>query len=122
MSITAVVGSRTITDYNLVKDILDTHTITQIVSGGATGIDQLAERYSAKHLATTPIIIKPDWAKYGKQAGFLRNKDIIAAADQVIAIWDGTSKGTKNSINLAKKQNKVLHLYQIAGPIPSIQL
>ncbi len=81
-----------------------------IVSGGARGIDSLAE-IEAKNLKIKTIIFKPDWDRYGKKAGFLRNILIINEADKVIAFWDGASKGTKHSIDLAIKQDKPLDIY-----------
>ena len=99
----AVVGSRGFSDYDLLKSRLDEEKdITEIISGGAIGADRLAEQYAAeKNIPTT--IFKPEWGKHGKAAGMIRNKDIICAADKVIAFWDGKSKGTENSINIAQK-------------------
>ena len=103
----AVVGSRTFDDYNLLKETLDKFypKVTLIVSGGAKGADSLAERY-AKGEGIPTLIFKPDWKKHGKSAGFVRNKDIVSAADTVIAFWDGESKGTNNSIDQAIQLGK----------------
>jgi hypothetical protein len=106
----AVVGSRNITDYEYVVNILKQYEISHIVSGGANGIDSMAEQYANEHNIPTTIY-KPDWKKYGRGAGFVRNKQIIDDSDCVIAIWDGVSKGTKNSIDHAKKQNKQLFIW-----------
>ena len=111
---TAVVGSRTITDYTTVKNILKQYVITQIVSGGANGVDKLAEYYSFDvGIENTPQIFYPDWKKFGRRAGFVRNTEIVDYADVVIAIWDGKSKGTQHSIDYAKKKGKVVHVHQI---------
>lgn len=105
----AVVGSRTFTDYNLLRQTLDTlyPQVSLIVSGGAKGADSLAERY-AKEEGISTLIFKPDWKTHGKAAGFIRNKDIVEAADLVVAFWDGLSKGTKNSMEHAEKMGKKL--------------
>ena len=105
----AVVGSRDFNDYDLLKLKLDIihkrKSITLIVSGGAKGADSLAERW-AKENRIELLIFLPDWDKYGKKAGYLRNEDIIKNSDAVIAFWDGESRGTLSSINLAKKYEK----------------
>ena len=105
----AVVGSRTFNDYDLLKSKLDAihnrKPITVIVSGGAKGADSLAERWARENRIEL-LIFTPDWDKYGKRAGFIRNEDIIKNSDAVIAFWDGTSKGTKHDIDLAKKYEK----------------
>ncbi len=93
-----------------------------LVSGGAKGADMFAEAtiddwnekayaYSKNPKKWEKIVFKPDWDRYGKKAGFLRNILIINEADKVIAFWDGTSKGTKHSIDLAIKQDKPLDIY-----------
>jgi predicted Rossmann fold nucleotide-binding protein DprA/Smf involved in DNA uptake len=103
----AVVGSRTFNDYDLLKKSLDNlyPNISLIISGGAKGAYSLAEKY-AKDEGIPTQIFKPNWKKYGKAAGFVRNKDIIAASDMVIAFWDCVSHGTKNSIEHAYTMNK----------------
>jgi hypothetical protein len=101
----AVIGSRDFNDYEEVKQTLSTINITLLVSGGAKGADSLGERYAKEHNIETKIFL-PDWEKYGKKAGFLRNTDIINEAELIIAFWDGQSKGTKDSIDKAFKSEK----------------
>jgi predicted Rossmann fold nucleotide-binding protein DprA/Smf involved in DNA uptake len=101
----AIIGSRTFNDYNILKEICDKLNIDEIISGGAKGADSLAERYAnEKNIPIT--IFYPDWNKYGKRAGFLRNNTIINYSDEVLAFWNGISKGTNHSISIARKQNK----------------
>ena len=107
----AVVGSRNFDNYPVLKaklDILHKHKdITCIISGGANGADSLAERWARENRIEL-LIFLPEWDKYGKSAGYIRNVDIIKASDAVIAFWDGKSKGTQHDINLAKEHNKPL--------------
>jgi hypothetical protein len=107
--ILAVVGSRSFDDYETLKATLSKRSIDKIVSGGAIGADSLAARY-AKENGIELIEFLPDWKKYGKTAGFLRNKQIIDAATHVIAFWDGNSRGTQHSMNLAKLFKKPLEV------------
>lgn len=99
-------------DYGLVaKTIEDFFTyapdtqISAIVSGGAIGADSLGEQYADNNLIPK-LIFMPDWEKHGKSAGFIRNKDIIEAADFVLCFWDGVSKGSANSLSIAKRLKK----------------
>jgi len=103
----AVVGSRGFNDWNLFKSIMDKLTIDEMVSGGAPGADAFAERYAKEN--NIPMTVLPaDWNKHGRAAGFIRNVDIWDASTSGIAFWDGESKGTKHSFDIAKKQNKKL--------------
>lgn len=96
-----VIGSRTFDDYEKLKEVLDKHYISQIVSGGARGADSLAAKYAEEK--SIPLLeFLPDYTKYGKKAPFVRNKLIVRASDVVIAFWDGQSNGTEHSLNFAK--------------------
>lgn len=101
----AVIGSRGFDDYALLYVHLDSLQIDTIISGGAAGADSLAAKYANEH-GIELIEYKPDWAKYGRGAGIVRNKLIIEDADEVIAFWDEVSKGTLHSIKLAEKAGK----------------
>lgn len=107
----AIVGSRDFSDYNFLKqnvlELMESHSFkfTHIVSGGAKGADTLANRY-ADEKNIEMIVFKPDWKKYGKRAGFIRNTDIIETSDVIVAFWDGKSTGTKDSIEKALNLNK----------------
>lgn len=103
----AVIGSRSFNDYELLQKTLKQYQPECIVSGGAKGADVLAERY-AKENNINLLVFKPEWGRYGKIAGIKRNELIINNSDMVIAFWDGVSKGTKSSIDIAKKNNKPL--------------
>ena len=83
---------------------------TEIISGGAFGIDRCAEEYAKKH--NIPIkIIRPDYKTHGKFAPLVRNREMVDMADLVIAIWDGKSRGTKFTIDYAIKTNTRLKIY-----------
>jgi len=103
----AVIGSRTFNDYELVKETLTKLDITLLVSGGAKGADSLGERYASENNITT-LIFKPDWGRHGRGAGMVRNTDIVKNSDIVVAFWDGSSKGTLDSIRKVEKLNKGL--------------
>lgn len=102
----AIVGGRDFENYDLLKKRIDTylslHDIKPrlIVSGGARGADTLAEKYASENNIECRIHY-PEWDKYGRKAGFIRNEFIILDSDIVFAFWDGSSKGTKSSIDLS---------------------
>ena len=99
----AVLGSRTFTDYNLLKKELDEYPPFILVSGGAKGAETLAERY-ADEKGYEKVILKPDWKKYGRGAGLKRNEEIINLADEVVSFWNKMSEGTGHSLELARKK------------------
>jgi len=86
----AVIGSRSFQDLDLLEkyitEKIDISSIRSIISGGAIGTDQLAEMFAEKY--NIPIdIIYPEWDKYGKRAGIIRNIEIVKKSDLIFAFW-----------------------------------
>ena len=108
----AVIGSRDFENMVMLNEILLKHKdeLTLIISGGSKGADALAEQW-AKDNGIETLIFRPDWSKYGRSAGVVRNHDIIKSCDLCIAFWDGKSKGTASSIRLCKKYGKTCKVY-----------
>jgi len=115
----AVIGSRTFADKNRLFKILDTnkHQIKLIVSGGANGADTLATYWARErgipYLVFPALWHDPETGLVDKGAGFRRNWDIIRQAEKVLAFWDGTSKGTANSLDIAKQLGKPVKIIKI---------
>jgi predicted Rossmann fold nucleotide-binding protein DprA/Smf involved in DNA uptake len=80
-----------------------------IISGGASGIDSIAEEYADKH-RISKLILYPKYAVYGKAAPLKRNEIMVDIADEVLIIWDGKSRGTKYTADYAAKKNKKVRL------------
>ena len=107
----AVVGSRSFMDYDYMCEMLEWFTIRKIISGGAKGADGLAKRYAQEN-GIGYKEFPADWDKHGKAAGYIRNKQIVNAADEIVAFWDGFSKGTKHTIDIAEEKGKPVHIYR----------
>lgn len=104
----AVIGSRNLMVNDLGKYL--PNDVTEIVSGGARGIDTCAREYAnAKGLKLTEFL--PDYKMYGRGAPLKRNLQIIDYADKVLAFWDGQSRGTKFVIEHCKAQNKPVRVF-----------
>lgn len=76
-----------------------------VVSGGARGVDTWAEE-EARRLGFKVLIFPADWDRHGKAAGMIRNREIVNNCDRVIAFWDGASRGTRATINMALDAGK----------------
>lgn len=78
---------------------------TEIVSGTARGVDKYGEEFA--QISKIPVVRFPaDWDKYGKRAGYLRNEQMAEYADELLALWDGESRGTKHMIDIMRKKDK----------------
>ena len=105
-----IVGSRSLTDFDISPYVDE--SVDCIISGGAKGVDSLAETYANQHgLAIT--VIRPQYDRYGKAAPLKRNEQMVDMADQILVIWDGTSKGTAYTVQYAQKQGKHMTMIRI---------
>ena len=109
----AIVGSRGYRDLEEVRQFVRSlPQDTLVISGGALGVDTVATT-EAENQGLSTMIFNPNWGKYGRAAGPIRNKLIVEAADEIHAFWDGTSRGTRSTINLAKKANKPITIHTV---------
>jgi hypothetical protein len=98
-----IVGSRSITKFDLSPYI--SPDVDTVISGGAAGIDTLAEQY-ADSRRISKYIIRPRYDLYGRAAALKLNEEMVEIADRVLIIWDGSSNGAKSTIKYAEKIKK----------------
>ena len=107
---TMITGGRNITNRDYVNAVLSTYDITLLLEGGAKGVDTLAKEYMiSNNLGYKEF--PANWDKFGKSAGFIRNLDMVEECFNLIAIWDGKSKGTNHAISAAIKSNKKVNVH-----------
>ena len=99
----AIIGSRGVFP-NGFDEYVDGR-ITEIVSGGAAGVDSCASAYAKKH-GIKLVEFLPDYNGFGRAAPIVRNKLIVEYADEVLAFWDGSSRGTLSAIRYSEKLGK----------------
>ena len=114
----AVIGSRSIEydklqmkAYELLCDNIPANC-TEIVSGGAMGVDRLAEIYARKNNIPIKVFL-PDYETYGKRAPKIRNDQIVEYADYVIAFWDTVSPGTAHTVATAVMKGVTVRVIEI---------
>ena len=93
-----------------------------MVAGGAKGVDKICEDWVREHNAGFIKDADPwfkidldihlaKWDKYGKSAGFKRNLEMLAVGDNVLAFWDGKSRGTRHTIDNALTKGMSTHVF-----------
>ncbi len=105
-----IVGSRSITDFDLSPHVPP--DVDTVISGGANGVDTLAQTYADLY-RLSKYIIRPRYDLYGRVAPLKRNEQMVDMADAVLVIWDGHSRGTQYTVRYAKKMNKPITLIQV---------
>jgi hypothetical protein len=118
----AVVGTREFHDYTYVEEKINELglDITLIVSGGANGVDTLAETYARNY--GIPYLVFPvgrnknakyGWNTHGKGAGVIRNQKIVDACHEVIAFPSVDGTGTQDTLKRAEKAKKKTHVFYV---------
>ena len=97
-----VAGSRSIKEFDLSPYIPD--DVDEIISGGANGIDAIAEKYADDHRISKHII-RPKYHLYKKGAPIKRNREMVDLADAVLIIWDGKSRGAMSTASYAEEKS-----------------
>ena len=104
----AVIGSRGLRVSDLGRYLPE--NTTEIVSGGARGVDTSAREYALSHgIKLTEFL--PEYTRFGRSAPLKRNITIIKYADIVLAFWDGKSRGTKFVIDNCRRLGVEIRVY-----------
>ncbi len=111
---TIIAGSREGISYEDVVVAMEScpWTPTEIVSGKARGADTFGEEWAKEN--NIPIKEFPaDWNRYKKAAGHIRNAQMGDYADALVAVWDGSSRGTRHMINYAEQKSLKIHIHVV---------
>lgn len=103
-----VTGSRRWGSYQQVKQVLDQlpRRDLLIIHGGATGVDSMTAFYCRRYRIEQKIYLPAyeDSTVPRREAPLRRNEFMCCLfPDRVIAFWDGMSRGTKFTINYARR-------------------
>ena len=105
-----IAGSRSITDFDLAPHIPAETSL--IITGGAMGVDMLAEQYADAH-KLSKLVLRPNYRHYGRCAPLRRNREMIEIADCILIVWDTRSRGTAYTIKCANELKKPLTVLEI---------
>jgi hypothetical protein len=111
----AIVGSRDYPSREVVRAfVLQLADSALVVSGGARGVDSWAVEAAIQRGLETAVF-EADWDQHGNRAGPIRNAEIVAYADRLVAFWDGRSRGTLNTVLLANDRRLPISIYDDRG-------
>lgn len=102
-----VTGSRKWTDWNLLEVTLRDLAVpgAVLMHGGAEGVDRMAGYIWREKFGLPVVVVKADWKKYGKAAGYIRNeKMVLSGPDIVVAFILDKSAGASHCLQFAKQK------------------
>jgi hypothetical protein len=120
---TIIAGGRGITDYGALlaavegARLFEGIVVTEVLSGGAEGVDKMGERYAAESGLPPARRFPARWrdrdGTYNQGAGKQRNLEMAKLADALIAVWDGNSDGTEHMIETARRRKLLVHIHLV---------
>lgn len=121
-----VAGGRDYSNQNVVnyyidrvRNVCDSRGLNLvIVCGMATGADTLGRNYAISN-GLEVLEFPANWNRYGKSAGYIRNKEMGNIADSAIVFWDGRSKGSKLMIDIMHELKKPVIAISYDGKVLS---
>lgn len=108
----AIVGSRHFSDPARVTEYVKSLSPrASIITGSASGVDAAATK--AAREKGIPVQVMPasfdEMADASKAAA--RNQRLIDACEVLVAFWDGSSKGTRSTVERALDSGKEVHVF-----------
>jgi hypothetical protein len=107
----AIIGSRSITNDVKVLQTIHNYIVDNkpsvILKSAGLGIDPTIDHYAKANSIDTvnflPYHLQDAQANFNSKYFFVRTKQILNNADELLAIWDTSSKGTEYAIKYAQK-------------------
>ena len=104
-----IAGGRDFIDYQYMLESMKLYPrlgdITNVVCGMARGADMMGRRWAKDH--DIPVIEYPaDWDRHGRSAGYKRNLQMGRCGHELVAFWDGESRGTRHMIDIMEEFGK----------------
>ena len=111
----AIVGSRRFSDTERVAEYVSSlPPRASVITGSASGVDAAAIK--AARAKGIPVQVMPasfdELSDASRSAA--RNQRLIDACDVLVAFWDGSSKGTRSTVERALDSGKEVHVF-VAG-------
>ena len=108
----AIVGSRHFPELGRVEEhVRNLPEGTTLVTGSASGVDAAATR--AARARNLPLVRLAASFQEGSEPRLAaqRNQRLVDEADVLIAFWDGSSTGTRQTVNRALDAGKEVHVF-----------
>ena len=108
----AIVGSRRFPDLQRVEEYVSSLPgASSIVTGSASGVDAAATKAArGRGLHVQVVAASFDELRDAERAAE-RNRKLIGMSDVLVAFWDGSSEGTRKTIERALEAGKELHVF-----------
>jgi predicted Rossmann fold nucleotide-binding protein DprA/Smf involved in DNA uptake len=108
----AIVGSRHFADPDRVTDyVKGLPSGASIITGSASGVDAAATRAGRERGMNVQVMPASFDEMADPSRSAARNQRLVDACDVLVAFWDGSSKGTRATVERALDAGKEVHVF-----------
>ncbi len=105
-------GKKDIVCAEITKYISEIGSVKEIVTGGSSGVEQIAQQYADEN-GIKQKEIAPDWQSHLNAAGLIRDTLLAEYGTHLLVLSNGVSKGSNNLIEEAKQKNLTIKIVEI---------
>ncbi|HEV2477438.1 MAG TPA: hypothetical protein VGX22_12925 [Candidatus Dormibacteraeota bacterium] len=107
-----IVGSRHFKAPELVTDYVRTlPKNSSIITGSASGVDAVATKAARERGIAVQVMAASIEELADASRAAARNQRLVNACDVVVAFWDGSSEGTRATVERALDTGKEVHVF-----------
>ncbi|HKW73425.1 MAG TPA: hypothetical protein VJQ08_11425 [Candidatus Dormibacteraeota bacterium] len=108
----AIVGSRHFAEPDKVTEYVKSLPRgVSVITGSASGVDAAVAR-AARELAIPVQVMPASFEELADPArAAARNQRLVDACDVLVAFWDGSSRGTRSTVERALDSGKEVHVF-----------
>jgi predicted Rossmann fold nucleotide-binding protein DprA/Smf involved in DNA uptake len=107
----AIVGSRHFPELERVAEYVRSLPATvSLVTGGASGVDATATRAARERGLPVRVLGASFEEAADAETAQERNQRLVAACDVLVAFWDGSSQGTRRTVERALDGGREVHV------------
>lgn len=115
----AIVGSRHFPELERVAEYVRAlPASTSLVTGSASGVDATATRVARERGLPVRVLAASFEEARDVASSVERNRRLVDACDVLVAFWDGSSEGTRRTVERALDGAREVHVYPSSKPLP----
>jgi NAD(P)-dependent dehydrogenase (short-subunit alcohol dehydrogenase family) len=115
----AIVGSRHFPELERVAEYVRSLPATiSLVTGGASGVDATATRAARERGLPVRVLGASFEEAADAESAQERNQRLVAACDVLVAFWDGSSQGTRRTVERALDGGREVHVLVPREAVP----
>jgi predicted Rossmann fold nucleotide-binding protein DprA/Smf involved in DNA uptake len=115
----AIVGSRRFSEPERVNDYVKSlPPRASIITGSASGVDATATKAARARGIAVKVMPAAFDELADERKSAARNQGLVDACDVLVAFWDGTSKGTRTTVDRALAAGKEVHVFISSSSAP----